>query len=876
MEAQVLLSTVAQATSDIETGAESDIAQMLSQAQNAVDLTAATYAQSLMGALSADKTAWVMDPNTFQVVPGQSMTARLASIAGDITGAQTNITVLQATSSSNTAAIGTEQVVRAQADSALSTTITSLTATVGGVSAAVTTEQTARATADTAIAASVTALSSTVSTNTAAIQSEASTRATADSAQAAQLTSLTATVGSNTSAISTETVARTSGDAALSYQLTTTNAAVASNAAAIQTETSTRASADSAQAAQITSLTATAGSNTAAIQSETVARASGDQVLAGQITNLNSTLGSLSATVSTNYTTLVAANAATAASVTTLQAGPGANLVPNPSFNQGATGWTLLNGAYVTSDSSIGSYLAYSVGQGDLGATDIPIAYSPRYPIQYGYTFADQAMIYAAGIGATTSFARVGVQFFDASGKQVGYDCVQTNVQQGWTRILRDIGHSGTLNAPSSTASFSVLIDFSSNSGNLQGAGGELCFTKLKLEPGSSCTPYTDDQVGAAINTEQVARVSGDSSLASSITSLTATVGGNTSAIQQEASVRASADSSAAATVTSLTSTVNTNTAAISSEAYTRAANDSSITSTVNSLTSSVGANSSSITSEAATRAASDSALSSRIDTVTATAGANTASLSAQSSVIATMQGQLLAYWSITAAAGGLPAYISVQASGYGSSIALAAQSIALLNPSDGSYLPALIVSNDNVYFANPIYIGQGANHIIEGPGLDADGKGILYFGPSQYTAATATSANGLMFRSDGTIVDGIGALNAAAGGGGSQEPPATNSANASNNSWSDVLTLTFNNIPKAGFWTQLQADISGYAASGQRRDGQLRARAVRSQRHRFQMRVVERQSGKADVVVGAPQAVAATGDDGRRGDRRLGVRAPE
>jgi len=102
--------------------------------------------------------------------------------------------------------------------------------------------------------------------------------------------------------------------------------------------------------------------------------------------------------------------------------------------------------------------------------------------------------------------------------------------------------------------------------------------------------------VTAAITAEQTARANADSSLATDITNLTATVNSNTSAISTEQTTRANADSALATDITNLTSTVNSNTSAISSEATTRANADSALATDITNLTSTVGGNSSSIT----------------------------------------------------------------------------------------------------------------------------------------------------------------------------------------------------------------------------------------------------------------------------------------
>lgn len=88
---------------------------------------------------------------------------------------------------------------------------TDLVASEGRSAAAITSEQIVRAGADSALAADITSLSATVTTNystlNSAITSEAATRASADGAIASDVTTLSATVGGHTASISTNATA---------------------------------------------------------------------------------------------------------------------------------------------------------------------------------------------------------------------------------------------------------------------------------------------------------------------------------------------------------------------------------------------------------------------------------------------------------------------------------------------------------------------------------------------------------------------------------------------------------------------------------------------------------------------------------------------
>jgi hypothetical protein len=131
---------------------------------------------------------------------------------------------------------------------------------------------------------------------------------------------------------------------------------------------------------------------------------------------------------------------------------------------------------------------------------------------------------------------------------------------------------------------------------------------------------------------ERLARATADGALSSSISSLGSTVTNNyntlNSAITSESTTRASADTTLTTNLNALSSTVTSNNtavnAAITSEATTRANADTALTNSVNSLSSTVTNNyntlNSAITSEATTRANADTALTTQINTVSAQA----------------------------------------------------------------------------------------------------------------------------------------------------------------------------------------------------------------------------------------------------------------
>ena len=155
---------------------------------------------------------------------------------------------------------------------------------------------------------------------------------------------------------------------------------------------------------------------------------------------------------------------------------------------------------------------------------------------------------------------------------------------------------------------------------------------------------------GAAITTETNARQAADSSLSSSITTLTASVATNAAAISTEQTARANADSAIVNTATTLAARVTTaeggitaNAAAITTEATARANADSAIVSTATTLAARVTtaeggitANAAALTTEASARASADSAIVSTATTLAARVTTAESGITANAAAITT------------------------------------------------------------------------------------------------------------------------------------------------------------------------------------------------------------------------------------------------
>ncbi len=150
----------------------------------------------------------------------------------------------------------------------------------------------------------------------------------------------------------------------------------------------------------------------------------------------------------------------------------------------------------------------------------------------------------------------------------------------------------------------------------------------------------------------------------------------------------------------------------------------------------------------------------SQVDQLALAIGDVSASVTVVQSVQADLQDRTTAFWQVTAAADGTVAYARLQADNVTSSIVLVADLISLVSPSDGSLVPALSVTNGNVYVSNQIFIGTNLRMDRTVPGLVYDdgtvaavfgarfgalGDLVIWYGPSMPTSAMRKS-NGVFW----------------------------------------------------------------------------------------------------------------------------------
>jgi hypothetical protein len=406
------------------------------------------------------------------------------------------------------------------------------------------------------------------------------------------------------------------------------DARVAGLLSSLTTETTNRQTADESLSQQITNLTATVNSNnstqSAAITNEQTVRANADSALASNIT-------ALTVTVNTNNTN---ANAAVANEQT----------------------------VRANADTALASSITALAATVNTNNTNANAAISNEQTVRAN---ADTAL--ASSVSSLTATVTSNNNTLTAAinNEQTARADADDALAQQITQLIVS-GGAVIMTYAQSTAPSSPNI-------------GDLWFDTSttantpKRWSGSAWVPLADARVAvnaAAITTEQSARISGDSALATNITDLAAVVSSNNStqqaAISNEQTVRANADTALASNITALTATVNTNNtntnAAISAEQTARASADTALATratnleaTVNSSTVGNTALQSRISSEESARASGDTANAASIATLTSTVNGQSANITTLQTTSASLQGDvtnLNAQYGVTVSAG--------------------------------------------------------------------------------------------------------------------------------------------------------------------------------------------------------------------------------
>ena len=210
----------------------------------------------------------------------------------------------------------------------------------------------------------------------------------------------------------------------------------------------------------------------------------------------------------------------------------------------------------------------------------------------------------------------------------------------------------------------------------------------------------------AAISTEETARVNADSAIVSTATTLAARVttaeGGitaNAAAITTEASARANADSAIVSTATTLAARVTTaeggittNAAAITTEATARANADTAETNARTTLAARVttaeggiSTNAAAITTEASARASADSAITSNVTTLSSSVGANTSAIQTEATTRASETAGLYAQYTVKLDVGGKISGFGLASTNTASAFAIRADRFYISPPATGA-----------------------------------------------------------------------------------------------------------------------------------------------------------------------------------------------
>lgn len=644
-----------------------------------------------------------------QVSAGLIYSERTSRAAAD-SNLQSQITNLSATVTTNnntlTTAIQNEQTARANAVSAESASRETLAAQLRGAytgsdPSLLTTgilynERQVRINAEGAISSSVAALSATVTNNfntlNAAISAEQIARADADTAFTNNFTNLTATVATKNRTFyqSTAPTATATGDlwfdSANNNQpkrwsgtawIATEDTRIAGNTAAITAEQTARATADTALTTSISNLTTTVTNNyntlNAAVTNEASARSTADTALSTSITNLTATVG----TKNKNYFQT------TAPAVGMLTGDVWYDTDDNnKAYRYNGTTWVATDDTRIATNIAAITSEATARASADTVLTNTLSTLSST--VTNNYDTLNAAIINEASTRATADTAVT----------------TQINTVSAVANVKNRTYYQTT--APLAAGLVTGDIWFDSDDNN-----------KSYRWSGTAWAAADDARIAAnsaAIVNEQNARASADSSLATSISTLTSTVTNNNSnqsaAVVSEAAARSEADAALSSQITALTSTVSTNnstlTSSIQNEATTRANADAALTTSINTLQSTVNTNNTTLTaaiqSEATTRANADSALTTSINTLQSTVNSNntalTASIQTEATTRASVDTGLLAQYTVKTDVNG---YVS----GFGlastannatasSTFAVRADTFYIANPTGPSISPAM------------------------------------------------------------------------------------------------------------------------------------------------------------------------------------------
>ena len=248
--------------------------------------TALANTLALIGAKSADNTAFILDTNKVKASPTETLAQRFNAI--------------YAANQNALGLIQSEQNARVSAIEAVTQRLDTQGSRIGANEAAIANETTTRTNAISAEAQARSALTAKVAQDiAAAISAESKARSDAVSAEASQRQQLATQVGNNWSAFQNEVTARTTATNTLASTLAILGGRTPDGGAFVLDTSRVQVGGGQSLATRLTGIDSQVGQNRSSIAEEITARANADSSLAQSIQAVSSTVGNHTTTITT-------------------------------------------------------------------------------------------------------------------------------------------------------------------------------------------------------------------------------------------------------------------------------------------------------------------------------------------------------------------------------------------------------------------------------------------------------------------------------------------------------------------------------------------------------------------------------------------------
>lgn len=295
------------------------------------------------------------------------------------------------------------------------------------------------------------------------------------------------------SSVSDEATARASADGALGQRTSVVEARMPAGngglatAASVSSEATARTNADSALGQRIGVVEARMPTGTgplatsASVTSVETASADRDTALGQRIDSTNATVGGKAdtSTVTALNSRVTQIGNETTANSTALtgvvaKTNVNGNMLVNPTFSQGALGWTLPTGMSIANEARFGYYLAFGFNQATANGL---AAVQDRAAPAGTYTVATD--VYR---NSSVGTARIELSYLNSSGQPVGGATVaaDSSIVGAWQRIVAS--------APPAAGTATIRVRLICEQTN-----ANVSFRRVKLETGSISTLYTDE-----------------------------------------------------------------------------------------------------------------------------------------------------------------------------------------------------------------------------------------------------------------------------------------------------------------------------------------------------------------------------------------------